>query len=287
VIIAVGAGLASAFFYALCSVLPHRAAGQVPVRGTFSPALMLDLVRHPVWLLGTVSDGAGLSMQALALGFGPVALVQPLLVTGLLFAVVLTATLAHRRPHGSEAAGAVLCVAGVAAFLFAAQPANGVSVLSWRHALAPGVAGLLAAAVCVLAARILRPPLPGVLLATATGILFGLSAALVKVCVAELPDVLALLTTWPLYALIAIGGAGYLLSQNTFQTGSLAAPLATLTVVDPVVSIAVGAAVLHESLTLDGIEPYVAGVALVVMTAGVVVLARHAAAVGATPTPGP
>jgi len=133
VIIAVGAGLASAFFYALCSVLQHRAAGQVPVRGTFSPALMLDLVRHPVWLLGTVSDGAGLSMQALALGFGPVALVQPLLVTGLLFAVVLTATLAHRRPHGSEAAGAVLCVAGVAAFLFAAQPANGVSVLSWRH----------------------------------------------------------------------------------------------------------------------------------------------------------
>lgn len=276
-ILVVGAALASAFLFALCSVLQHRAAGQVPIRGAFSPRLMFDLVRHPVWLLGGVADTAGFGMQALALGFGPVAVVQPLLVTGLLFAVVIGAMLAHRRPQGSELVGAALCVAGLAVFLFVAQPANGVSSLSWRHAVVPGLLGIATAGACVIVAAAVHAPARGVLLAAATGTLFGLSAALVKITVAQLPDVLALVTSWPLYALIVIGGAGYVLSQNTFQAGSLAAPLATLTVVDPLVSIAVGAAVLHESLTLAGGRPVIEALALVAMVAGVVVLAQHAA----------
>lgn len=280
-IIAVGAALCSAFLFALCSVLQHRAAGQVPVRGAFSPRLMLDLVRHPVWLLGSVADTAGFGMQALALGFGPVAVVQPLLVTGLLFAVVIGAVLAHRRPQGSEFLGAALCVAGLAAFLFVAQPAEGDSTLSWRHALWPGLVGIALAAICVVLAAAVPVPARGVLLAAATGTLFGLSAALVKICDAQLPDVLVLVTSWPLYALIVIGAGAYMLSQNTFQAGSLAAPLATLTVIDSLVSIAVGAAVLHESLTLTGNGPVIEVLALAAMVAGVMVLARHAAQVTA------
>ena len=55
------------------------------------PSLLLRLVRRPMWLAGTAADWSGFGLQALALGMGSILVVQPLLCTGLLFALPIGA----------------------------------------------------------------------------------------------------------------------------------------------------------------------------------------------------
>jgi hypothetical protein len=61
-------------------------------------------------------------MQAIALHFGSLALVQPILVLALLFAVVITAALARRRPDRVTGAGVLWCAGGLVLFLAVTTP---------------------------------------------------------------------------------------------------------------------------------------------------------------------
>jgi hypothetical protein len=111
----------------------------------------------------------------------------------------------------------------------------------------------VAVAACVLAARFCPDTVRGTVLGIATGALYGLTAALLKVGVtgfAEHPA--GVFADWHLYALIPFGIAALVLNQNAFQSGPLAAPLTALTLADPVVSIVIGLAAFHERLDTGG-----------------------------------
>jgi hypothetical protein len=84
--------LASATCFGLSSGLQQRAAKQERPRAALDPRLLVQLLHRPLWLFGWVPDAAGTALQAVALRFGPLALVQPLLVTGLFIAIPLEAT---------------------------------------------------------------------------------------------------------------------------------------------------------------------------------------------------
>lgn len=58
------------------------------------------------------------------------------------------------------------------------------------------------------------------------------------------------LQQWPLYAAVVVGPAGFLLSQNAFQAGTMISPvLAVITAADPLVSIGVAHVWLGETIT--------------------------------------
>ena len=92
---------------------------------TFSWPLTLRTVHRRIWLIGIVATVTGLGLQVVALGFGPLMLVQPLLVTALPFASVFSAAMAHRRVDRVIVLGALTCVAGLSAFLLLARPDGG------------------------------------------------------------------------------------------------------------------------------------------------------------------
>lgn len=83
--------LLSAMAFATASVLQQRAARDVPESLAMRPGLLWRLVRSPMWLAGTVADLSGFGLQALALGLGSLIVVQPVLCTGLLFALPIGA----------------------------------------------------------------------------------------------------------------------------------------------------------------------------------------------------
>jgi hypothetical protein len=120
----------------------------------------------------------------------------------------------------------------------------------------------------------LRPRTAGLATGSAAGIAVGGGSVLLAVCATRFGDLGALLTSAAPYATVAVGLLGLLLSSAAFQTGSLGAPLAALSVVEPVVAVVLAAAVLHERLpTAPGpVAAALAGGALAV--AGVLVLAR-------------
>jgi hypothetical protein len=133
----------------------------------------------------------------------------------------------------------------------------------------------IAIGVLVLAAHGRPPRVRAVLLAAAAGINYGLTAALTKVCAHELGGgPTRLFSHWQVYGLVVFGLLGMLLAQSAFQAHSLDASLPILTVVDPVVSIIIGALALGESVEVGMLPTFLEVVGLLAMTIGVFLLGR-------------
>jgi drug/metabolite transporter (DMT)-like permease len=286
---AVAVSLVAAVLFGLADVVEQRSTHQVRVRPALSPRLVLDLAKRPVWLAAIAVNIVANILQIVALHFGALALVQPILVTDLLFAAVFAAALAHRRPDRVIFAGVILCSAGVGCFLAIARPHGGHNTVSFTTflplalVLAAIVAGCLAAA--RLGPRRVRP----LWLALACGVDFGVNAFLLKL----VPDTLSAgfsdpLRQWPLYAIVITAPTSFLLNQGAFQAGRLISPvLAIITTADPLVSVAVAYAWLGETITTT--PPALAGeaISLIVMAAGIYALARRAPHVMSSPPPPP
>lgn len=278
-VIAVPAALAGAASFGLANALQRRATQQVPTLGTLDPRLFRELVRRPLWVLGIVAILAGVSLQVVALAFGPLVLVQPLLVTGLLFAATFSAWLVHRRVDRVIILGCLLCITGLTAFLLLARPrdtargiVDGAGVLPLSLAL-----GLVVVLSLLLAARF-RGTVRALALASATGVLFGVTAGLMKVVGSQIRagGLLEPFGHPVLYVVCLIGPTGFLLSQNTFQQGvAFASALATIRAVDPVVGVFIGVRWLGERVATA--PAVLAGevVAGVIVIGGIALLARR------------
>lgn len=106
--------------------MQQREAAEVPDEDALGIGLITRLIRRPVWLIGTAADGLGYVAQAIALAFGSLVLVQPLLATSPLFAPPLGAWWAKRRLHRSDGIWAIALTGGLAVFLVAGNPTEGV-----------------------------------------------------------------------------------------------------------------------------------------------------------------
>jgi hypothetical protein len=127
----------------------------------------------------------------------------------------------------------------------------------------------------LLASRRLPTAPKAAVLGTATGVLFGLSAALTDVTGHRFDDgVLEVFTSWPLYALIVVGYISMTLSQLSLNTGALAPAVATQMAFDPIVSVVLAVTLLQESLHETTLGWIVTLIALGAALAGMVVLAR-------------
>ena len=266
--------------YALAAVFQQRAAVAEPPEHSLRLRLLIGLLHRPLWLLGLSCDIAAFLLQFWALDHGSLVLVQPLLVSGLLFALPLGALTSHERMTRNDWIGAALVVIGLSVFLIVAQPDNGSSDAAPKVWLMLVVTILATVGVLIFAAQRSKDSRRAGLLAAAAGTLYGLTAALTKACGHLLDQGLKhLFTSWKPYALAAGGISGTVIDQSAYQAGPLNWSLPILTVTDPVVSIAIGAFVFGEGIEVDGFAPLFEALALVVMTIGVFMLSnsRHVA----------
>jgi drug/metabolite transporter (DMT)-like permease len=277
--IALPAALGGAVCFGMTGALQHTAARRVAARPALRPSLLVDLARQRIWLLSLLANLGGSALQLLALSSGPLVLVQPLLVSGLVFAVVIRSMIAKQPPAGKVVLGASLCAAGLAVFLLLARPSGGIDWLSFGQAL-PLAAGLTALlAILIGIASKFAGEIRTFALAVGAGVLYGVTAGVAKLALGVLHDdgFVALLRTWPLYAVLVIGPAGFLLNQNAYQSDRAMAPaLAVITVTDPLVGIGVGVLWLQENLQ-SGVGPVLGEVfALTALAVGVWLLAHGA-----------
>ncbi len=174
--------LISALSFALGTVLQQKAGIDGPASAG-SSGLLLRMARRPMWLAGIAFDIVGFIAQAAALRLGQLAVVQPLLVLSVVFALPLGARLSDQRIGRREAAAAALVVVALGGFLASANASGGRSEASLSEWI---IAGVACAAVCApLSLLGRRGPAPrrSALLGAAAGVLFALSAALTKACV--------------------------------------------------------------------------------------------------------
>jgi hypothetical protein len=182
--------------------------------------------------------------------------------------------------------GSAATVAGLALFLVVASPGPGhdhASNLGW---IVTGVCTLVPIAVMIAISRSTGGALRAGLLAAAGGVFYGLAAALTKVTAQEFHSgiVHTLTNNWEPYALVLCAVVAMVVVQSAFQAGPLRWSLPTLTVVDPVVSIVIGALALGERISTAGAAPALEIVGLVAMGWGVFLVARCPLMVGVEET---
>jgi drug/metabolite transporter (DMT)-like permease len=285
---AIAVALAAALLFAVGFVMQQRAASEVPDDEALGLALVKRLVRRPIWLAGTAADTLGYVAQAAALGLGSLVLVQPLLATSLLFALPLGAWWAKRRLRRSDAGWAIALTAGLAIFLVAGEPTEGVDRASAEKWLIAAAVIAPVTGACILVAARSRGARRAVLLAVATGMLYGVAAALTKSTVSLLDDgFVGVVTSWEPYALAATAGLGTYLQQAAFQAGDLAQSLPAVSVLEPVVAVALGIALLQEDLQADGLQWALIALSAVAMVVATAALARSQAESQPAPEPEP
>ena len=138
--------LVAAFFFALAATLQQKGAlgmGEVPLG---SPSSFLTLAKQKWWLLGTIALLAGYAFQAVALDHGRLAVIQPLLVTTIVFALPLGYLLTSQVIGRREVLGAGVVVLGLAVFTVVGDAAEGVDNAPAREwAIAATVFGAISA----------------------------------------------------------------------------------------------------------------------------------------------
>ena len=267
--IAVLLALGAAFFIGIGEVMHQRSAHEVTNQAVGHWELFTRLLADRQWWLGSLVSALGFGLQAAALGFGSVLLVQALLVTALLFALPVNARSTGRPVTRTQWMWAALLAASVAVIIIVGNPTEGHSRAAlgvWAVVVAVMAPALV---LCVVGARAWAGrPLAAVLLGVVSGSLWGVFAVLTKGLVDHLDRGLwALLEMPELYVWASVAVAATAWQQSSFRAGSLAASLPTMTVTEPVVASALGMGVLGETLrpTDGGWVVLVAAVVAVVL----------------------
>jgi drug/metabolite transporter (DMT)-like permease len=271
--------LVAAFCFALAATLQQKGALGLPEISLRSPASLARLAGQTMWLAGTAALLAGYVFQAAALDRGRLAIIQPLLVTTVVFALPLGYFLTKQTVGRREIVGAGVIVVGLALFAVYGDPAGGNENApggEWLVAIA--ILGAVCAALLVFGGGGSSLTAKAAVYGTVAGILFGLSAALTKPALEYLHDgIEEVLTHWEPYALAIAGVLGFVLQQVSLGTGRLAPSVATVSVANPIVGILLGIFLLDERLSRPAWHVVVACIGLgLALVGGVVIsLARE------------
>jgi drug/metabolite transporter (DMT)-like permease len=260
-------------------VLQQNAAQPEPDSRFLSLRLILDLFHKPRWLLGIGCMVAGQILAAWSIGNLPLAFVEPLLTTNLVFALLVAVPIAKAKLRFWEIAGAVVLCSGVA-LLSVSRSAKpiGLSFGSFSHWPAAAAIAFIAF-VCVQAGRRHPGRARAILTGTAAGLIFGIQDALTRQTLqAERHfGVGGLFLHWPPYALVGAGALGIVLMQSAFSSGPLNESLPAISAGEPVVGILLGVVVFGDRVqdTPGELAIYTGGLAALVV--GVVMVSRSPA----------
>jgi drug/metabolite transporter (DMT)-like permease len=269
-------GLISAVLFALAATLQQLGQFVLARRGKKVEGLaeLFRLVLVPVWLLGTVILLIGYLTQGAALDRGKLVVVQPLLVTTIVWALPLGYLLTNQQVTRRQVLGAFVVVIGLALFVLVGDPDAGVDDTSTRNFL------LASAIVCAIVVVLLlwvrrqgNPAHRAAVLGGCAGLLFGLSATFDKPVINELHVSLGhVLTSWATLGLVGFGFVAFLIQQLSLATGQLAPAMAAVSVSNPAVSVVLGILLYQEKLTRPVWHVLVAVAALLAALAGAAII---------------
>lgn len=277
-LIAVLFALSSALTIAWGTVVRHRIALNAPDDGTIKGSPLWSAVSRPLWWAGTGTALLGYGLQVIALGFGTLLVVQPILVLSLMFTLPLAARYDNRRVNPREMVWAAILTVAVGVLVIFGRPVAGdpqPPLERWLPALITG------AVLMILTDRIAqyRPKnQKALLLGVVTGALFGYVAVLSKAVVDIFLEggIPALIFNWEPWALVLGATLGTVVQQYSFHAGALRTSLPAMTISEPLVAFTLGYLVLGEQFTVDTVPGWACmALALLAMIFATVVLSRR------------
>ncbi|NYH54058.1 MULTISPECIES: DMT family transporter [Nocardiopsis] len=238
--------VAGAFTLALGSALQERDAIRAPGHQVARGGFLLHLLRQPRWMVGSAAAVLGSLLHLAALSSAPLTIIQPIGVTGLLFAIVLSAVFNGRRVGPSQIIAGTAVMAGLVGVLSLFPHAAETPTMTTGVALVLTGTALGAGVLVHVTAHWMNSSARAILLALAGGAAMGTTSGLARVITANAHTDWTSVIGWLTPLALVTGVFGALLMQNAYRTGHFSAAYATLLITDPVVGVAIGALLLGE-----------------------------------------
>ncbi|MGH9296670.1 MAG: DMT family transporter [Acidimicrobiales bacterium] len=276
--------LLAAVCNAVATILERMGVETAPADAELRWKLVAHVLRRPVWFFGLLAMMGAFLFQAAALDKGGLTVVQPLLVTELLFLVVILRVWFGRPLGWRELLGTVFTVTGLAVFLAMSDQGGGdvtPSALGWLLVI---VASAGAIVVAVALTRFGSRPWRSAWFGAAAGVAFALCAGFIKSTTMLLSSVgpIHMFFHFQPWGIAVSGLAGLFLTQNAYHAGPITASQATLLIVDPIGSILIGVGLFGDNLRGSGAALAVDALALLVMSTGLFVLCHSPLIVNTT-----
>jgi drug/metabolite transporter (DMT)-like permease len=237
---------------------------------------LLRLLGRPSWVVGTVMLGLAIVLQLTSLGLAPLLVVQPLGAIALVITAVVNARHTGVKLDRKAIRAIVMCVGGVGLFVtFAAFTATERPITERQLLIILATLGVI---VLLLAAAfaVLRKRFGAIFYILAAGVLYGFVATLAKVILNRIQTGnFETLTIVCIVALLAATVLGAYFVQTAYSVGSPDLVIAGLTVVDPMVAVAVGIVVLGEASQAPLFAVIAFVVSGIIAVVGVFQLAKH------------
>ena len=267
--------VAAAMANALTTILQRMGVQDAPKEASLHLSLLAHAFRRKVWLAGFGVMVAAFLFQASALHFGTLTVVQPILTLELPFLVLLLGTWLRNRLGWREWFGSISAAGGLAAFLLVASPKPGHQVPDIRTWGLVAFAVVLGTGVSIGLAQYGPPAWRAAMFGVSAAITFAFTAALIKQVSNDASHLwYSLFLHWHFYAMAVAGLVGLFLAQNAFHAGPVTASQATLVVVDPLVSIAIGIGLFNDHVDTSSLRIAFEVVSMLVLCVGGFVLAR-------------
>ena len=271
--------LVAAILLGIGFVLQQYAARQEPESRFLSPRILTDLLRKPRWLIGIGCMVAGQLLAAWSIGHLELTLVEPLLTTYLLFALLLAVPMSKQPVRWSEVTGALILCAGVT-LLSLPRSTKPIGLSFGPLPYWPAAAIIAGVAfVAVQTGQRQRGQARAVLTGLAAGLVFGIQDALTRQTleIVQGHPLSVLLTAWPPYGLLGAGIVGLWLMQNAFSAGPLHSSLPTIAAGEPVAGIALGIVVFGDRIQISPGQLAIETGGIAALIVGVVMVARSSA----------
>jgi drug/metabolite transporter (DMT)-like permease len=258
--------LTAAFCFALAAAFQQKGQFRLaeigkPVTGV---AGLFRMITVPIWLLGTVILFVGYAAQGIALGEGRLVVVQPLLVTTVVFALPLGHWITQQVVVRRQVYGAIAIIVGLALFVVVGDPNSGVSSAPPDKYLLAIVAVCIPAVLLVIYGTRASPAAKAAMFGISAGLLFALSASFAKTTMDQLSDSISDVLTHPeVYLLAGFGIAAFGIQQLSLSTGQFAPAMAAVAVSNPAISVILGIVLFQEALTRPAWHVAVAALALI------------------------
>jgi drug/metabolite transporter (DMT)-like permease len=273
--VVVAGALVAAFLNAVGSLTQRRATGQLEVSRLFRHDIVTEALQNKLWLLGGLAQFMAFVAQAVALKYGSLVVVGPLMTTDLVFLMLLLQARFNIGIGRREWAGAAIVAGGISLLLVAAQP-TGSDI---PYQVTPWLITIVAIGLIVLAGAIVMrsgpsPQSRAVVGGIAAGAHFSLVAALIKLVTQQLHfGILQLLTNWPLWALTIAGLSSFLTLQSMYGAGPLGISWPLAEICEAVGSILIGLLLFNDTINADPLAVTGEVVGCLVLAAGIFLLA--------------
>lgn len=263
----------AAALYGIAVGLQALEARRVPVEHTLRVSLVRRLFRRPLWLLGAGVGAIGWALQAVALSFAPLTLVEPALALSLVFLLVIGARALREQVGPRELAGTLAIAGGVAGIGIGAPHHSSTHVNGLVLLIALASLGTVVAAPYLVS----EGRSSGVLIATSAGVAYGAVGLCTKFAADDrAASAWRALFTW-LVVLGAIAAVGVLSEMSALQLRPATQVAPIVFGLNVAVPVALAPVLARESWELSIVAQARLALSLAAVVAGAVALSRSSA----------